>query len=85
MLSDLRRRSGALFRTRDEIIDELMELYVSWRERAAAVTVAYDEWILAGTSTDRAAAFAAFGTVLDAEQLAADRLADFEAYARRVL
>ena len=70
---------------RAQTIDDLMELYVTWRERAAAVAVAYDDWALAATSDERAGAFVAFRKVLDGEQLAADRFAEFAAYAGRVL
>jgi hypothetical protein len=73
------------FGTRERVIDDVVELYVIWRERAAAVWVAYDAWAHAGTHIERAAAGAAFREALDEEQFAADEYADFVAYAARVL
>jgi hypothetical protein len=58
--------NGALRRLRDEIID----LYLDWREEASAVADAYARWADA-TADDRAALFVAFTAAIDREEAAA--------------
>jgi hypothetical protein len=63
------------------LADEFLETYVSWREEAAAVRGAYDQWRGAHQS-DRPLAYAAYRAALDREEQAAGALRDA---ARRVL
>jgi hypothetical protein len=49
--------------------DELLESYVSWREEAATVRTAYDQW-----QKGEALAFAAYRAALDREEQAAKAL-----------
>ena len=78
--SDGKDRSGArasLRRLRDEIID----LYLAWREEAAAVADAYALWADA-TADDKAARFAAFTAAIDREEAAVRSYADVLAAAQ---
>jgi len=56
--------------TRRELIDTVVDLYVAWRERSAAVGAAYHRFRDAPPS-DRALAHAAYLAALDQEELAA--------------
>ncbi|HXO07194.1 MAG TPA: hypothetical protein VN880_04150 [Solirubrobacteraceae bacterium] len=85
MLDAAGNRRWALFRTRDQVIDAVLEHYVNWRERAAATRFAYDRFTIAATRIERAAAFAAFTETLNEEQLAAEEYENSLAYAERVL
>jgi hypothetical protein len=78
-------RRGAFSRSRNDVIDEAMEHYVHWRERAAAARFAYDRFTIAATRIERGAAFAAFTEALNEEQLAAEEYENYLAYAVRVL
>ena len=49
--------------------DEFLESYVSWREEAATVQTAYDQW-----QVGEALAFAAYRAALDREEQAAKAL-----------
>jgi hypothetical protein len=49
--------------------DKFLESYVSWREEAATVQTAYDQW-----QTGEALAFAAYHAALDREEQAAKAL-----------
>ena len=71
---------ASLWRLRDEIID----LYLDWREEAAAVADAYALWADA-TADDKAARFAAFTAAIDREDAAARSYADVLANGERVL
>lgn len=64
-------------RLRDEIID----LYLDWREEAAAAADAYALWADA-TADDKAARFAAFTVAIDREEAAARSYADVLAAAQ---
>ena len=80
MASDGKDRSALrapLRRLRDEIVD----LYVDWREEAAAVADAYALWADA-TADDKAARFAAFMAAIDREEAAARSYADVLAAAQ---
>ena len=59
-------------RTRDlacGMCDQFLESYVSWREEAATVQTAYDQW-----QAGEALAFAAYRAALDREEQAAKAL-----------
>jgi hypothetical protein len=71
--------NGALRRLRDEIID----LYLDWREEASAVADAYARWTDA-TADDRAALFVAFTAAIDREEAAARTYAAALANGERV-
>jgi hypothetical protein len=49
--------------------DQFLESYVSWREEAATVQTAYDQW-----QAGEALAFAAYRAALDREEQAANAL-----------
>jgi hypothetical protein len=64
------RRSASAAGGRREIVDEMIDDYVSWREASAAVVVSYRNW----TSSDRRdekLAFSVYGAALDREEQAA--------------
>ena len=63
------------------VIDELMGLYVEWRETCADVGAAYRRWTIA-ESTQRARFYDAYSAALDREHEAAVR---YEARAERAL
>jgi hypothetical protein len=54
---------------RTELIDDLMEAYVEWREECAGLVHAYERWASV-PATDRDLAFAAYKAALDREQQA---------------
>jgi hypothetical protein len=56
-------------RVRRELIDDLMEAYVAWREESAILVRAYESWA-SGEAVDRDMAFAAYRSALDREQQA---------------
>ncbi len=64
-----RRRSSALTQLSD-LIDSVMDGYVTWREESAAVEAAYRRWRAAPTGF-RAAAFDDYFAALDREEHAA--------------
>jgi hypothetical protein len=55
---------------RRKLIDTVMDLYVAWRERSAAVDAAYRRF-RDGPPSERAIAHAAYLAALDQEELAA--------------
>jgi hypothetical protein len=64
-----RKRSSAMTRISD-LIDAVMEGYVSWREESAAVETAYRSWRQAAPD-EEAIAFDDYITALDREEHAA--------------
>jgi hypothetical protein len=64
-------------------LDDLLAVYVDWRESARAVADAYERWSLA-SGPDRGVRFAAYTATLDREEKAAAAYAgavtDFERY-----
>lgn len=56
---------------KDAIIDELMDVYLGWREACVEAQAAYRRWSHAVTG-DRALTHAAFTAALDREASAAD-------------
>lgn len=64
-----------------ELIDDLMEVYVEWREECLALNYAYERWA-DGPVADREMAFAAYLAALEREEQAsavyADRLYEIE-------
>jgi hypothetical protein len=85
MYSALRQRLDPHRASPESAIDSFVELYVTWREHAAGVTCAYDEWAVARDADERAVAFAVFCDVLDYEARAAKRYAEFMAHVDRML
>ena len=53
-----------------QIVDELMDEYVGWREACAAVAAAHENWTSAGRP-DNALGFSAYTAALDREEQAA--------------
>jgi hypothetical protein len=73
-----RDRSSAFARgRRREIVDEMIDDYVSWRGACAAVAVSYDNW-RCSDRPDTKLAFSVYVAALDREEQAA------EAYQRAV-
>lgn len=68
-------------RSRSQLIDELMDRYVEWREQCAALSDAYAQWSR-GSRSERRLAFEAYKAALDLEehasQVYADRVRRFE-------
>jgi hypothetical protein len=58
------------------LIDDLIEVYVDWREECAALTRAYDEWAAVAVA-DRDLAFAAYQAAVDREQQASAVYSDY--------
>lgn len=52
------------------LVDELLDLYVSWREECAAVAASYENWS-ASERRDNRLAFGAYRAALDREEHAA--------------
>lgn len=67
-MRDLRQTSL----TPRDLIDAVMDRYVTWRERSAAVELAYRDWCGA-LAPDRDAAYTAYVEALDREERAACR------------
>jgi hypothetical protein len=63
--------------------DEIIDLYLDWREEATAVADAYALWADA-TAGDKAARFVAFTAAIDREEAAARSYADALAKGERV-
>jgi hypothetical protein len=53
-----------------QIVDEMMDDYVSWREACAAVAVSYENWRCSDRQ-DKKLAFSLYVAALDREELAA--------------
>jgi len=64
-------------------VDELLGLYVSWREECGAVERCYEDWVAAGRGDD-ALAYAAYLAALDREEHAARIYADHVDLVRRI-
>lgn len=56
----------------EELVEELLDEYLCWREQCAALQAAYQHWTRA-TRVDRPLAFAAFVAQLEQEEHAARR------------
>ena len=56
-------------RLRSELVDELMDAYVDWREECNALRDAYDRWSTASPD-ERSLAFVAYSAALDREEQA---------------
>jgi uncharacterized protein YndB with AHSA1/START domain len=69
---------------RPELIDDLIDAYVHWREECLALTRAYQRWSR-GTDADRSLAFAAYRAALDREQQASFVCADRSGRVQRQL
>jgi hypothetical protein len=54
---------------RPELIDEMIEVYVDWREECIGLTNAYGRW-LSGPAEERDLAFAGYRAALDREEQA---------------
>ncbi|HUO72191.1 MAG TPA: hypothetical protein VMU39_15595 [Solirubrobacteraceae bacterium] len=54
-----------------KLIDAVMDIYITWRERATAVEAAYRAWTSA-PAHERASAYASYAQALDCEELAAN-------------
>jgi len=63
-------------RIRSEVIDDLMEMYVEWREECVGLDSAYQRWLSVPVA-ERDLAFAAYQAALDREEQAS------AVYARR--
>jgi hypothetical protein len=70
-LSRTSRRAGA----HTQLVDAVMDAYVTWREESAAVTVTYEIWRRASRD-GRPAAYDSYVTALDREEHAAARYRD---------
>ena len=67
-----------------QLIDELMEMYVEWREACMALRTAYERWSNVRLA-EREFAFAAYRAALDREEQASARYgARFEQGAREL-
>jgi len=60
---------------RNQLIDDLVDTYVDWREQSKRVWRAYHDWSTA-VQPDAAVRFAAYVAELDREHLASDAYAD---------
>jgi hypothetical protein len=60
---------------RPEVIDDLMEIYVDWREECLWLSAAYERWLSVPVA-ERELAFAAYGAALDREEQASAVYAD---------
>jgi hypothetical protein len=58
-----------------QLIDDLMDLYVEWREACIALRKAYETWSSVRVA-ERASAFAEYRAALDREELASAVYAD---------
>jgi hypothetical protein len=62
-------------KVRSELIDELMDMYVEWREACIALRVAYEHWSSVRVA-ERKLAFATYEAALDWEEQASAIYAD---------
>ena len=62
-------------RIRPEVIDDLMEIYVEWREECVGLGTAYERWLNVPVK-ERGLAFAAYRAALDREEHASAVYAD---------
>ena len=68
----MRRKAATLAQPAPDLVDEMIERYITWRKRRTAVREAYASWH-AAASHDRDRAFHAYVAALDREQWAAER------------
>jgi hypothetical protein len=71
VFNDMRRKGTTTTQQSPEVIDEMLECYIEWREYRAAVQDAYDVWHIAPVR-DRERAFHSYVAALDREQVAAE-------------
>jgi hypothetical protein len=64
-----RRAENVNTQIRPELIDELMEMYVEWREECLGLRTAYQRWLSVPVG-ERDLAFAAYRAALDREEQA---------------
>jgi hypothetical protein len=69
-LIKMKLNRSATAKPSSELIDAVMERYVSWREHSAAVEAAYRRWSFAA-ARDRELAFDDYAAALDREELVA--------------
>ena len=62
-------------RIRSEIVDEMMDMYVAWREACIALRKAYENWSTVRVA-ERALAYATYQAALDWEEQASNVYAD---------
>jgi hypothetical protein len=62
-------------RIRSELVDEMMEMYVAWREACIALRKAYEQWSTVRVA-ERELAFATYQAALDWEEQASRVYAD---------
>jgi hypothetical protein len=67
----------------DQLVDQLLELYVAWREESRTVQFAYEQWADADRG-ERKLAYAGYLAALDREQQAARVYAEQIEWVRRV-
>ena len=67
--------NGMASRARSELVDELMDAYVDWREECIALEQAYARWSSVALD-DRNVAFAAYTAALDREEQASSVYAE---------
>lgn len=67
----MKLRSSSSATTSSELIDAVMDVYVTWRERCAAVEMSYRIWSCAVPEAS-ALAYSGYTAALDREELAAD-------------
>jgi hypothetical protein len=60
---------------RPEVIDDLMEMYVDWREECLGLSTAYERWLSVPVA-EQELAFAAYSAALDREEQASAVYAD---------
>jgi len=66
----MNRKHSSVVAPVSEIIDAVMDGYVTWREESAAVRAAYESWRRA-PSNERVVAFDDYSAALDREERAA--------------
>ncbi len=67
----MRRRTAETAQPDPDLVDEMLECYITWRERRTGVQDAYAAW-RAAAAHDRERAFHAYVAALDREELAAE-------------
>ncbi len=67
----MKLRSCSFSTTSSELIDAVMDVYVTWRERCVAVEMSYRLWSCSAPE-ERALAYSGYTAALDREERAAD-------------
>ena len=67
----MRRKAAPPEQPDSDLVDEMLECYITWRERRTGVQDAYAAW-RSSAAHDRDRAFHAYMAALDREQLAAE-------------